>query len=110
GLGAVARAASLSGVYTDIPGLAATWNAVREQPRWTIPDMNRALVEAATHPAQLEAIAAANGWDSYLRRMTGTALAQTQGAELVILDRTQPFPDSFPSDEAVRTRLGEQGV
>lgn len=42
--------------------------------------------------------------------MTGSALAQTQGAELVILDRARPFPDSFPSDEAVRIRRGEEGV
>lgn len=110
GLGALARAASLSGVYTDIPGLAATLAAIHDQPVWTIPDMNRDLVEAATHPAQLQAIAEVNGWDSYLRRMTGTALAQTKGAELVTLDRTKCFPSEFLSDEAVRTRLGEEGV
>lgn len=110
GLGAVARAASLSGVYTDIPGLAATLQMAREQPVWTIPDMNRRLVEYATHPERLGAIAEANGWEGYFRRMTGAGLAQTQGADLVILDRTQAFPDSFPSDEAIRTRLGEEGI
>lgn len=110
GLGAITTAASLSGVYTDIAGLAATLQAIREQSVWIIPDMNRALVEAATHPERLQVIAATNGWEDYLRRMTGTALAQMQGAALVTLDRSQPIPDSFPSDEAVRTRLGEEGV
>lgn len=110
GLGALARAASLSGVYTDVPGLAATLQAIRQEPLWVIPDMNRRLVEAATHPLHLREIAAANDWESYWRRMTGKALAETQGAALVILDRSVEFPKCFPSDEAIRTRLGEEGV
>lgn len=110
GLGALASAASLSGVYTDIPALAATLDALRNMSVWVIPEMNRILVEAATHPARLAEIAEVNGWEGYWRKMTGKALAQTQGAALVILERGEAFPDSFPSDEVVRTRLGEDGV
>lgn len=110
GLGALASAASLSGVYTDVPGLAATLQQAEEHPVWAIPQMNRALVEAATHPANLSCIAEAHGWGSYLRRMTGKALAETKGAELVLLKRAEAFPASFPSDAAVRTRLGAEGA
>lgn len=110
GLGALASAASLSGVYTDIPGLAATLRELRDRPVWIIPQMNRALVEAATHPAHLAEIAEANGWGEYWRRMTGKALADRQGAGLVTLYRGEEFPKAFPPDEAIRTRLGEEGI
>ena len=50
-----------------------------------------------------------HGWEDYRGRVTAKALAETQGARLVKLDRAMPFPDRFPEDEAVRTRLGENG-
>lgn len=110
GLGAFGRNASLSGVYLDVPGLAATLAEIVDTPIWRIPDMNRELVERATHPERLDDIAHVNGWQDYRRRVTGKAIAETQGAKLVILDRSAEFPRSFPDDEVIRTRLGEQGV
>lgn len=110
GLGAFGRNASLSGVYLDVPGLAATLAEIDDTPLWQIPEMNRTLVEQATHPERLDEIARENGWEDYRRRVTGKALAETQGAELVVLDRTAEFPCRFPDDEIIRTRLGEQGV
>ncbi len=110
GLGAFGRNASLSGVYLDVPGLAATLTEIGNTPLWRIPDMNRALVERATHPERLDEIARENGWQDYRRRVTGKAIAETQGAKLVTLDRAAEFPCQFPDDEVIRTRLGEQGA
>lgn len=110
GLGAYGRGASLSGVYLDVPALAATLERIEAAPIWSIPAMNRVLVEAATHPQALDRIAEQRGWQAYRQRVRGKAIAETRGAELVVLDRMAAFPDSFPDDEVIRTRLGEQGV
>ncbi|KAA0909894.1 CRISPR-associated helicase Cas3' [Aquicoccus porphyridii] len=110
GLGAFGRNTSLSGVYLDVPGLAATLAEIDSTPLWQIPDMNRTLVEKATHPERLDEIARENGWQEYRRRVTGKAIAETQGAEMVILDRAAAFPHQFPDDEVIRTRIGEQGA
>jgi len=115
GLGAFAGGPSLSGVYIDVPGLQATLDQIMTQPVWHIPAMNRALVEAATHPQALEAIAEVHGWQGYRQRVTGKALAEMRTAGLVTLDRTAPMISGgqvkcFPDDEKIRTRLGEEGV
>ncbi len=110
GLGAYGKNASLSGVYMDVSGISATLSEIKSEPLWRIPEMNRKLVERATHPERLEEIAKKNGWEDYHRRVTGKALAQTHGAKLVTLDRKKPFPDSFPDDKAIRTRLGTDGI
>lgn len=110
GLGAFEKSASLSGVYLDLPGLAATLEQIEAHPVWRIPAKNRALVEAATHPDALEQIARGQGWEGYRARVIGKTIAETLGAKNVVLDRTKAFPESFPDDEAVRTRLGEQGA
>lgn len=116
GLGAYPSGPSLSGVYVDVPGLQATMDQIVAQPVWHIPAMNRTLVEAATHPQALEPLAAAHGWTAYRQRVVGKALAEMRTAGLVTLDRTLPFLDHngrvrcFPDDEAIRTRLGEDGV
>ena len=110
GLGNYGRTGALSGVYLDVPALAATLERIEAEPVWSIPAMNRALVEAATHPQALDRIAGERGWQAYRQRVSGKAIAETQGARLVLLDRTADFPDSFPDDEVIRTRLGEFGV
>lgn len=116
GLGSCAGGPSLSGVYVDVPGLAATLDQITAHPVWQIPAMNRALVEAATHPQALEPLAESRGWQAYRQRVVGKALAEMQTAGLCVLDRTVPllFPDGrvrcFPDDEKIRTRLGEEGV
>ncbi len=116
GLGAYPGGPSLSGVYVDVPGLQATLDQIVAQPVWHIPAMNRALVEAATHPQALEPLAEAHGWTAYRQRVVGRALAEMRTAGLVTLDRTLPFLDHednvrcFPDDERIRTRLGEEGV
>lgn len=109
GLGAFAGGPRLSGVYVDVPGLAATLDQIAAHPVWHIPAMNRQLVEAATHPDALSALAEARGWQAYHQRVTGKALAEMTTAGLVLLDRNKPL-DCFPDDESIRTRLGEEGV
>jgi CRISPR-associated endonuclease/helicase Cas3 len=109
GLGAYVGGAGLSGIYVDVPGLAATLAEIERQPVWHIPAMNRALVEAATHPDALDRIAADRGWQAHRQRTTGKALAEMRLADLVLLDRGKPLK-CFPDDEKIRTRLGEEGA
>lgn len=109
GLGALANGPALSGIYVDVPGLAATLAEIEARPKWCIPAMNRALVEAATHPEALDRIAEDRGWQDYRQRVVGKALAEMAAAGLAVLDRTKPL-DVFPDDEKIRTRLGEEGV
>ncbi len=112
GLGAYSGDGSLSGVYVDVPALAATLEEVENRPEWVIPAMNRELVEAATHPEALDVLCAARGpaWERYRRQVTGKELAERGIAGRVILDRSAPFPESCPDDERIRTRIGEDGV
>lgn len=109
GLGAYANGPSLSGVYVDVPGLAATLDQITARPVWQIPAMNRSLVEAATHPQALDRLADARGWQAYRQRVIGKALAEMRIAGLCMLDRNAPL-SCFPDDEKIRTRLGEEGV
>ncbi|MCY4148119.1 MAG: CRISPR-associated helicase Cas3' [Gammaproteobacteria bacterium] len=101
----------LSGVYVDIPGLQATLDEISRHAVWNIPSMNRALVEAATHPDVLEKVAQRYGWQNYQQKLSGMQLAQIGLASNVILDRTKKLPDKYPNDEErIKTRLGEEGA
>lgn len=110
GLGAFENSASLSGVYMDVPGLAATLAQIEAEPVWRIPAMNRALVEAATHPDALDRISEERNWQSYRHRLIGTELAQLGLARNVLLDRSRAFPDAYPDEEQIKTRIGEEGA
>mgnify|MGYP005993085951 CR=1 FL=1 len=102
----------LAGVYVDVPCLAATLAQIGTHPIWDIPRMNRALVEAATHPEALAALVRDWGqdWETYRTRVTGKNLAEVGLAARVVLDRDAALPEEFPSDEqAITTRLGEGG-
>ncbi len=109
GLGSDTRG-SLSGVYVDIPGLQATLEEIHAHPVWNIPGMNRALVEAATHPEALERVAERHGWQDYQQKLSGMGLAQIGHAGNVILDWVAELPTRYPDDEKIRTRLGEEGA
>ena len=112
GLGNYGRDGSLSGIYVDVPALAATLEQVRQHPEWRIPAMNRQLVEAATHPEALDALAQERGpgWQEYRQHTTGKELAERGLAGHVILDRTKPFFQRYPDEEKIKTRIGEEGV
>ena len=102
------------GIYRDLLGLEATSGLVAAHPVWTIPAMNRMLVERATHEEVLCAVAAQLGgpWMEQRQQTYGFAAAERGIARGHLLDRSSPFDESlaFPElDEKVRTRLGEDG-
>ena len=102
------------GIYVDLVGLEATRRLILAQATWTIPAMNRMLVERATHPAMLRQLAEELGerWVSHASRVFGLRAAGAGVARNHALTRDEPFDESlvFPDlDEHVRTRLGEDG-
>jgi CRISPR-associated endonuclease/helicase Cas3 len=81
--------------------------------------MNRELVENATHPDALEAIAEelGNDWKKHGIEIEGKAIAEVQGADSNVIRRDKSFfTDNrdvlFPSnaEERIRTRLGDEGT
>ncbi len=103
------------GIYCDLAGLELTRRLVIDNRIWRIPEMNRTLVEGATHPDRTAELIAEKGedWEQYDRLNGGARAAEGMVARLNVLDREAPFDDSlrFPgSDERIMTRLGEEGV
>ena len=104
-----------NGIYCDLAGLELTRRLLTESPEWLIPEMNRALVEGATHPDRVAGLIAQKGevWDRYNRLYVGAKTAEGMVAGLNVLNRDTPFDGylRFPdSDERIMTRLGEEGV
>lgn len=114
GLGAWESQSGIHGIYLDLAGLELTRRLIQTHPEWTIPEMNRTLVEGVTHPECIDAVIQEMGetWREYERKVGGAALAQKMVAGLNILDRATRFEDMrFPdSDVRVMTRLGEEGI
>jgi len=112
GLGVSSRG---SGIYENLVGLEATRQLIADHPTWTIPAMNRMLVERATHPQVLCDRAASLGepWVAHNGRVSGLDTAKAGIAELHVLGRDEPFDQDFTfpdrDDERVRTRLGDDG-
>ena len=104
-----------NGIYCDLAGLELTRRLVVDNPEWRIPEMNRSLVEGATHPDCTAELITEKGdaWDRYDRLNGGARAAESMVARLNVLDRTEPFDGYLrfpPSDERIMTRLGEEGV
>ena len=102
------------GVYVDLVGLEATRRLISDHATWTIPAMNRMLVERGTHPEMLDRLARELGerWVSHASRVFGRRVAGAGVARHHALTRDEPFDEDlvFPDlDEHVRTRLGEDG-
>ena len=114
GLGAWEDQGEFQGIYRDLLVLELTRRLIEDEPLWRIPEMNRRLVEAATHPERTEALIVEKeeGWAAYERKLGGVEAAERGMARLRWLDREQPYEDTlFPgADERVMTRLGEDGV
>jgi CRISPR-associated endonuclease/helicase Cas3 len=115
GLGAWKTAGGLEGVYRDLCILELTRNLVDQHATWTIPAMNRMLVESATHPAQIKALTEKLGkaWKDYDIGLTGCVTAMAGGAQGIMIDRRDPFDAlAFPAagEERIRTRLGAEGL
>ena len=85
------------GVYVNLPGLEATRRLVGEHRTWTIPTMNRMLVERATHPEVLNDLAGTLGerWQSHERRVFGRGAAEGGVARQHALTREEPFDEDL---------------
>ena len=107
------------GVYVDLRILEATRRLIGEYPQWRIPEQNRELVERATHPAALDAIAQqmGEGWPAHAISVKGQQIADFMaGGRAVIPFNRSFFADNdqvvFPpgDEEKIRTRLGDERV
>jgi CRISPR-associated endonuclease/helicase Cas3 len=100
-------------VYEDLRMLEATWRACESNPVFEIPADNRRLVEAATHPASLKAIAGELGqrWSDHEIFLRGTLATDRKIAKDVLVDRAVPFGDARFLDPKevgkVASRLGD---
>jgi len=100
-------------VYDDLRILEATWRSLSAHPLLRIPDMNRYLVEAATHPEALDAIVAELGetWSRHATTVMGRLLADRRAAQLNLVDWTKLFGEYEYSprelERRAQTRLGE---
>ena len=105
------------GVYVDLRALEATRWLIMGRANWRIPEMNRELVEHATHPKALEKIAQNKDetWVEHGRWVEGGHLAEGLTAANAVIRRDKSFYTEnsealFHSDEErIRTRLGDEG-
>ncbi len=105
---------TLQGVYTNLHACELTRRLAAEKEEWIIPQMNRALVELATHEEAIERLNAELGerWSAYWNTHYGNAVGMAQAARMVCLPVNEPFSElRFPDlEEKIRTRLGEEGA
>ena len=113
GLGHTARNGIVQGVYVDLTVLEATRRLIANHAQWTIPDMNRQLVESGLHSQAILALLASmpvterGAWEQHRMRVVGDELAQGVSAAGNILRRDREFMDQGVEDAArVTTRLG----
>lgn len=101
----------MAGVYVDLRVLEATRRLIANQPTRSIPTDNRLLVERATHPEALNAIAHELGedWKRFGIDYEGALAATMTVANLHALPFEKAFDDTlqFPEDEGrIGSRLG----
>lgn len=116
GVGSYDRNGAISGVYVNLPAVVATDKLLEQKKLWSLPTMNRSLVEDATHPDKLTELCRQRdggrdgSWSTYLDRLTATDIADSVLASRYVLDLARPYPEKYPDDEVIRTRLGEIGA
>ena len=112
-------------VYQDLRAAELTRRIVAESAKsgvpWSIPAMNRGLVERATHPEALKVFDdMGEDWITLRNEVEGAKFSDTLTAKSVAVKRNAPF-FSLPGDRAdvrfisdvenkIRTRLGEDDV
>jgi CRISPR-associated endonuclease/helicase Cas3 len=99
------------GIYGDLRVIEATRRLIECNPNVNIPDANRYLVEAATHPNRLHAIQRELGdpWRQLALQLEGDTGAQHVVARLHALDVNEVFGERiFPDDVKIATRLGAE--
>lgn len=97
------------GIYPDLRTVEATRRLIVERPSIVIPQDNRFLVEAATHPERLlEIEALGDDWRRIGQKIEGDTSAKRSIAHLQGLEIDKPFHEQqgFPIDQKVETRLG----
>ncbi len=106
-------------VYEELRILEATRRLISNYKEWRIPEMNRLLVECATHPEALEAIVAemGNDWRCHANDLEGGKIAEGLTAANAIIRRDKSFFGEDNRDvcfgnqeERIRTRLGDDRV
>ena len=105
----------MHGIYQDLASLELTRRLIAEQSEWNIPEMNRALVEGATHPQRIDELLSEKGeaWIRYENKVCGSRIAESMHAKMNTLDRNRRFDGDleFPdADDRIMTRLGEDGI
>ncbi len=106
------------GVYRSLSILEATRRLIDEHPEWRIPEMNRLLVERATHPEALDAITEEMGedWQVHAVNTEGGEIADNLHARGHTIKWDKSFFEDnrdvlFVSDEErIRTRLGDDRI
>ena len=105
-------------VYRSLTTLEATRRLIGEHPEWRIPEMNRLLVERATHPHALNDITEKMGddWKVHALNTEGGEIADGQHARGHTIKRDKSFFEDnrdvlFVSDEErIQTRLGDNRI
>lgn len=107
-------------VYPDIVSLESTKRMIKDHPVWTIPKMNRFVVERATHPDARQAIINENEakWNPSNTERIGENAAERQSAEAVLIDWEADFWQEqgdlhtvlWNTEVRAQTRLGEEGL
>jgi len=112
GLGPFKTREGLAGIYENLFAIEATWRLIENFSEWRIPEMNRMLVERATHPETIEALKTELAqqdprWEEIYQHLLGSGFAQRAIADAHGIDMARPFAAfAFPDEEAVLTRLG----
>ena len=99
----------LGHVYTNVVGVLATREWLMKCAELWIPQHNRQLVEAATHPVALEEFAdrLCAPWPAHLRDVEGKTGAAAAAARVVEIDWRAGLTENQPvPDMRVTTRLG----
>jgi len=102
------------GIYRNLLIIKQTELLIKRTSKWSIPSMNRELVEQATHPEVLQKLAEKLGgkWGMHASEANEKKKKERKMARDHALDRDKDFCEQaeFPDlDQRVRTRLGEDG-
>lgn len=105
------------GVYPDVAVLEATRRLIHAEPVWTIPAMNRRLVESALNGEAIADLLATlpegerAAWTAHRGGLEGTGAADRATAVSAALNRNLPFmnrDNAIDPDERLTTRLGDE--